>query len=62
MTGRWQCRQVDVLLQLDAELEEAYGNAFARLDAFARLGVEALFQDPERLREVLAPFTAGGGS
>lgn len=54
MTGRWACRQVDVLAELDRELEAACGHLFAALDA------AALLANPERLRERLGPFMPGG--
>lgn len=50
MSGRWECRQLDVLRALDRELEEAFGSQFAALD------VAELLQDPERLRRLISPF------
>jgi hypothetical protein len=52
VTGRWRCRQLDVLAALDRELDEAYGHLFASLD------LVALLADRDALLELLAPFVS----
>ncbi len=53
MTRRWTCwpRATSPFAALDQQLEDEYGDAFARLDVALLLG------QPDRLQRLLAPFT-----